>query len=206
MQLPQESVYALIAGGAGLVFAFVMAKKVLAHDRGNDAMKEIQDNIAVGAMTFLKREYRVLSIFVLAVAVILALALSGDIAGLGVKTSMAFVAGALCSSLCGFGGMKTATAANSRTTQAATHSVTKALNVAFPGGVVMGMLVMSVGIIGRRDELAQERFGNSRPARIQEPPRPGKYVCLAAPGDGPGDLSHRGGDIEHERSAGHLLE
>ncbi len=52
MQLPQEAVYALIAGAVGLVFAVVMAKKVMAQDRGNDEMKEIQDNIAVGAMTY----------------------------------------------------------------------------------------------------------------------------------------------------------
>jgi K(+)-stimulated pyrophosphate-energized sodium pump len=148
MQLPQEAVYALIAGALGLVFALLMARKVLAKDRGNDRMREIQDNIAVGAMTFLKREYKVLSIFVLGVALVLSVALSGEIEGLGVKTAAAFVAGALCSSLCGFGGMKIATAANSRTTQAATRSFNEALDVAFPGGVVMGMLVMSVGVLG----------------------------------------------------------
>ncbi len=149
MQLPQEAVYALVAGVVGLIFALIMAKKVMSKDRGNAEMIEIQDNIAVGAMTFLKREYRVLSIFVVAVAVLLAVALKGDtVAGLGWKTSIAFVVGAICSSLCGFGGMKIATAANSRTTQAATRSFNEALNVAFPGGVVMGMLVMSIGVLG----------------------------------------------------------
>ncbi len=148
MQLPQEAVYALISGVVGLVFAAVMAKKVMAKDRGNAAMIEIQDNISVGAMTFLKREYRVLTPFVVGVALILLFALSGKIDGLGWKTSVAFIVGAICSSLCGFGGMKIATAANSRTTQAATKSFNEALNVAFPGGVVMGMLVMSMGILG----------------------------------------------------------
>ena len=148
MQLPQEALYALVAGVVGLIFAAVMVKKVMSKDRGNDRMIEIQDNIADGAMAFLRREYKSLSIFVLAVAVILAVSLQGEIAGLGWKTAMAFVIGAFCSSLCGFGGMKIATAANARTTQAATRSVNEALDVAFPGGVVMGMLVMSVGVLG----------------------------------------------------------
>jgi len=148
MQLPQEAVYALVAGVVGLLFALVTAKKVMSKDRGNPRMLEIQDSIAVGAMAFLKREYRSLAIFVLGVAVVLALALSGKIDGLGWKTAAAFVAGALCSSICGFGGMKIATAANARTTQAATRSFNEALGVAFPGGVVMGMLVMSVGVLG----------------------------------------------------------
>ena len=146
--MPQEAIYALIAGAVGLVFAFMMAKKVLAKDRGNARMIEIQDSIALGAMAFLRREYKTLSIFVVGVAVILTLTLSGHIEGLGWKTALAFVAGAVCSSICGFGGMKIATAANARTTQAATRSFNEALNVAFPGGVVMGMLVMSVGVLG----------------------------------------------------------
>ncbi len=148
MQLPQEAMYALVAGAVGLLFAMFMAKKVMKADRGNERMIEIQDNIAKGAMAFLRREYKALSIFVVAVALILAVALQGDIAGLGWKTAIAFVMGAICSSLCGFGGMKIATAANARTTQAATRSFNEALGVAFPGGVVMGMLVMSLGILG----------------------------------------------------------
>ena len=146
--LPPQALWALIAGAVGLVFAILMARKVVSKDRGNERMIEIQDSIAEGAMAFLKREYRTLSIFVLAVAVILAVSLQGDIAGLGWKTMIAFVVGALASSLCGFGGMKIATAANARTTQAATRSFNEALNVAFPGGVVMGMLVMCVGVLG----------------------------------------------------------
>jgi K(+)-stimulated pyrophosphate-energized sodium pump len=153
MQLPPEAAYALIAGGLGVVFAVLTARKVLAKDRGNERMKEIQDNIALGAMAFLRREFRTLSIFVLGVAIVLTVALKSPdpqtaIAGLGWKTALAFVVGALCSSLCGFAGMKIATAANARTTQAATRSFNEALGVAFPGGVVMGMLVMSVGVLG----------------------------------------------------------
>jgi K(+)-stimulated pyrophosphate-energized sodium pump len=148
MQLPQEAFYALGAGVVGLLFAAFMAKKVMKADRGNPRMIEIQDAIAVGAMAFLRREYKALSIFVVAVALILSVSLTGTIDGLGWKTALAFVMGAICSSICGFGGMKIATAANARTTQAATRSFNEALGVAFPGGVVMGMLVMSVGILG----------------------------------------------------------
>ncbi|MDF1700984.1 MAG: sodium/proton-translocating pyrophosphatase [Planctomycetota bacterium] len=148
MQLPKEAMYALVAGAVGLIFAIITAKKVMRADRGNERMIEIQDAIAGGAMAFLRREYKALSIFVVAVALILAVALQGTIEGLGWKTAIAFVMGAICSSICGFGGMKIATAANARTTQAATRSFNEALGVAFPGGVVMGMLVMSVGILG----------------------------------------------------------
>ncbi len=149
MQMPQEALYAIVAAVAGLVFAGLTARRVLAKDRGTPRMIEIQDSIRVGAMAFLRREYRVLSIFVLAVAVVLAVGLGGGkIDGLGWKTAVAFVAGALCSSVCGLGGMRIATAANARTAQAATRSFNEALGVAFPGGVVMGMLVMCVGVLG----------------------------------------------------------
>jgi len=141
--MPDQAMWALAAGVVGLIFAAVMAKKVMANDRGNDRMKEIQNAIADGAMAFLRREYRVLAIFVVGIAIILTVA-----PDLGWQSGLAFVVGALCSSLCGFGGMKIATAANARTTQAATRSFNEALNVAFPGGVVMGMLVMSLGLLG----------------------------------------------------------
>jgi len=149
MQLPDQALWALVAGVVGLLFAGLMARKVLAKDRGNERMKTIQGHIHEGAMAFLRREYKTLSIFVLGVALVLVLFLrSEEVANLGIRTAIAFVTGAVLSSLCGFGGMKIATAANARTTQAATRSFNEALNVAFPGGVVMGMLVMSLGIIG----------------------------------------------------------
>ncbi len=149
MKVPEQGLWAIGAAVLGLIVAAVLAKRVASKDRGNDRMKEIQDSISEGAMAFLGREYRVLSIFVLGVAVLLAVGLSADnIENLGIKTAAAFVAGAVCSSLCGFGGMKIATAANARTTQAATRSFNEALGVAFPGGVVMGLLVMCLGILG----------------------------------------------------------
>jgi K(+)-stimulated pyrophosphate-energized sodium pump len=149
MSMPKETLWAVVAGVVGLVFAAVTARRVLAKDRGNDKMIQIQDAIREGAMAFLGREYKVLSIFVVAVAALLTVGLtSSTIPGLGWKTAVSFVGGALCSVLCGFGGMRIATGANARTAQAASRSFNEALSVAFPGGVVMGMLVMSVGLVG----------------------------------------------------------
>ncbi|MBL9107456.1 MAG: sodium-translocating pyrophosphatase [Myxococcales bacterium] len=149
MSMPKETLWAVVAGVIGLVFAAVTARRVLAKDRGNEKMIQIQDAIREGAMAFLGREYKVLSIFVVAVAALLTVGLtSSTIPGLGWKTAVSFVGGALCSVLCGFGGMRIATGANARTAQAASRSFNEALSVAFPGGVVMGMLVMSVGLVG----------------------------------------------------------
>jgi K(+)-stimulated pyrophosphate-energized sodium pump len=148
MSMPREALWALIAGAVGLLYAVVTARRVLSKDPGNERMREIQGAIREGAMAFLFREYKVLAIFVVAVSAALSLGLSGEIAGLGWKTAVSFAGGAICSVLCGYFGMRIATQANARTAQAATRSFNEALGVAFPGGVVMGMTVMSVGLIG----------------------------------------------------------
>jgi K(+)-stimulated pyrophosphate-energized sodium pump len=144
--MPDQTLWALVAGVVGVAFAALTAKRVLAKDRGSEQMRAIQSHIQEGAMAFLKRQYTVLLFFVVGVAIVILLA--GSVPGLGWRTAIAFLVGAGASSLCGFAGMKIATAANARTTQAATRSFNEALNVAFPGGVVMGMLVMSIGILG----------------------------------------------------------
>ena len=92
MGLPEQAFWALGAGVAGLVFAALTAKRVLAKDPGNETMRTIQAHIQEGAMAFLKREYRTLAIFVVAVALVLAFFLTGKIEGLGWKTAVAFVA------------------------------------------------------------------------------------------------------------------
>jgi K(+)-stimulated pyrophosphate-energized sodium pump len=148
MSMPREALWALIAGAVGLVFAVVTARRVVSKDPGNERMRQIQGAIREGAMAFLLREYRVLAVFVVAVAALLAVGLTGSVPGLGWKTAVAFAGGASCSVLCGYFGMRIATQANARTAQAATRSFNEALNVAFPGGVVMGMTVMSVGLLG----------------------------------------------------------
>ncbi len=139
-----------VSGIIALMFAYSKAKWVAAQDAGTDRMKEIAGYIQEGAMAFLKREYRVLGIFVIVVAA--ALGLSRVLAEGGetkdALISLAFVSGAVCSGLAGWFGMKVATNANVRTTNAARKDLESALNVAFSGGTVMGMCVVGLAILG----------------------------------------------------------
>jgi len=135
-----------IAGILALVVAYTKATKINAADAGTPRMMEIAQAIREGAMAFLGREYRVLSLFVLAVAGLLALSHLGQ-APLMLQ-SLSFVVGAICSGLSGFFGMRVATAANVRTTAAARSSLNAALGIAFSGGTVMGMSVVGLGTLG----------------------------------------------------------
>ena len=109
-------------------------------------MKKIGASIADGAMAFLKAEYKVLSIFVIIIAVLLAFAANSQ--GDSILVSLSFLVGALASGLAGFLGMRVATKANNRTTNAAQSGLAKALNVAFTGGSVMGLSVVGLGVLG----------------------------------------------------------
>ncbi|MCB0718127.1 MAG: sodium-translocating pyrophosphatase [Bacteroidetes bacterium] len=135
------------AGILALLYAFVKARWVSAQDAGTDVMQEIAANIADGARAFLRREYRVLIIFVLAVAALLAFANSQEVES-SWMIAVSFVVGAFCSGLAGFIGMTVATKANVRTTSAARDSLGAALNVAFSGGLVMGLSVVGLGLLG----------------------------------------------------------
>jgi len=136
------NIAAIGAGVFGLVVAFVIYRIVVAKPDGNDRMKEIAMAIEEGSMAFLKREYSILSVFILVVAILLFWKISSATAG-------AFVGGAFCSVLAGFFGMKSATKANVRTTAAAKDSgQNAALTVAFLGGSVMGLSVASLGLLG----------------------------------------------------------
>ena len=109
-------------------------------------MKGIAQHIAAGAMAFLKAEYRVLIFFVAAVAILLAM--SGRAEGSSPLVAVSFILGAFCSALAGFIGMKVATKANVRTTNAARTGLNQALEVAFAGGSVMGLGVVGLGVLG----------------------------------------------------------
>ena len=140
--ITEIGIVAPIAGGAGLIFALLTYLGVVKQSEGTETMKAIGEQIHLGAMTFLKAEYKILSIFVVAVAVILGWKF-------GIQTSTAFIFGALCSGLAGFIGMKAATKGNVRTAAAAKDSgVGGALLVAFRGGAVMGLSVASLGLLG----------------------------------------------------------
>ncbi|RMH20928.1 MAG: sodium-translocating pyrophosphatase [Acidobacteria bacterium] len=140
--------YAIPASGAlGLAFALWRSGWINRQEAGDGRMTEIAGHIRSGAMAFLKREYTVLSIFVLVVAALLAWLNSGQpesswLIGLSV------LAGALCSAAAGFFGMRVATAANVRTAAAARSSLNDALRVAFAGGAVMGFCVVGLGVLG----------------------------------------------------------
>lgn len=136
-----------VSGLVALAYAFTRAKWVGNQDVGTDAMAEISQAIADGARAFLRQEYRVLLIFVVVVAALLAFANAGQ-DGSSWMIAISFIVGALCSALAGFIGMTVATKANVRTTQAARTGLGPALNVAFSGGLVMGLSVVGLGVLG----------------------------------------------------------
>ncbi|MDP8208427.1 MAG: sodium-translocating pyrophosphatase [Candidatus Electryonea clarkiae] len=136
-----------VFGVLALIFAFWKSSWVKKQDPGNEYMVEIGGHIREGAMAFLGREYRVLAIFVVAVAILLA------VSNWGSETSspwiaFSFVVGAVCSGLAGYFGMRVATLANIRTAHAARSGLNKALEVAFSGGTVMGMNVVGLAVLG----------------------------------------------------------
>ena len=134
-------------GVVALLFVAWKNSWVGKQEVGDEKMSRIAKNIADGAMAFLKAEYKVLAIFVVAVAVLLFFKGSNETGSHGM-VALSFVVGAICSALAGFIGMKVATKANVRTTQAAKTSLGKALEVAFAGGAVMGLGVVGLGILG----------------------------------------------------------
>jgi K(+)-stimulated pyrophosphate-energized sodium pump len=125
----------------GLIFVWFTAWGVLKSDPGSQKVRTISRMIQRGAMAFLKREYTWILVFVAALAAIIFFAIAK-------KTALAFIVGAGCSMLAGYIGMRVATSANGRTAQAASDSLSKALAVAFPGGAVMGVSVVGLGLLG----------------------------------------------------------
>ena len=134
-------------GVLALLFVLVKNSWVSKQEVGNEKMARIATNIADGAMSFLKAEYKILSIFVAAVAVLLFFKGQAE-SGSNGMVAVSFIVGAICSALAGFIGMKVATKANVRTTNAAQTSLGKALEVAFAGGAVMGLGVVGLGVLG----------------------------------------------------------
>ena len=138
--------YLLLAIGAGalaIIFAVITAISIKKKDSGNERMREISGNIAAGAKAFLYSEYRILIGFAIVLFALITLLMNN------LSTAFCFIGGALFSTLAGYFGMTVATRANVRTAQAAkTGGLSKALNVAFSGGAVMGLSVVGLGVIG----------------------------------------------------------
>ncbi len=146
--------YLPLFGILGLLFVYVKNTWVTKQDKGNEKMSKIAKHIADGAMSFLKAEYKILLIFIVGVAILLFFKGNSEYGGeldnhiSHSMVALSFVIGAICSALAGFIGMRAATKANVRTTQAARTSLEKALEVAFAGGSVMGMGVVGLGVLG----------------------------------------------------------
>ncbi len=136
----------LVSGLLALAYAFLRTRWIGRQSPGTENMVEIAGYIADGARAFLRREYRVLAVFVVLVAVFLALVNRGQDTSWLIAVS--FAAGALASGLAGFIGMTVATRANVRTANAARTGLAPALNVAFSGGLVMGLSVVGLGVLG----------------------------------------------------------
>lgn len=127
----------------GIIFAGVSYMRVKREGEGTDVMKKIAAAIHTGAMVYLNRQYRAIAVFVVVLAVIIAVLLPN-----GILTAGCFVLGAVLSATAGYIGMFTATYANVRTTNAATRGIAEAFKVSFASGTVMGMSVVGLGLFG----------------------------------------------------------
>ena len=137
----------IIMSVLGLIYVFIRRSWVLKQDSGDGKMKEISDHIYEGALAFLNAEYRLLSIFVLIVSVVLA-GISFVVPTTHILIVVSFIFGAFFSAFAGNIGMKIATKTNVRTTQAAKTSLPEALNISFAGGTVMGLGVAGLAVLG----------------------------------------------------------
>ncbi len=132
---------AIVVSCLALLFSFLKRTEVKLYPRGNKKMVELSDLIHHGALAFLHAEYKMLAVFIAVVAILLGVFL-------GVNIAIVFVFGAVLSAIAGNIGMRTATSANSRTTQAATKSIEAGFKVAFASGSVMSFAVVGLGLLG----------------------------------------------------------